>query len=103
MRNARSSCRRWRPARCGRRSLCPSPTLAAKTPEGITCFLVQKDPGRSFGGISVSREIDKLGYKGIETVEMTYVGHRVPRSSVLGCDEGLGNGLHYILGSLELG
>jgi alkylation response protein AidB-like acyl-CoA dehydrogenase len=77
--------------------------LAAKTPEGITCFLVQKDPGASFGGISVSREIDKLGYKGIETVEMTYAGHRVPRSSVLGGEEGLGKGLHYILGSLELG
>src|SRR5262245_48451530 len=42
--------------------------LAAKTPEGITCFLVQKEPGRTFGGISVSREIDKLGYKGIEPV-----------------------------------
>ncbi len=77
--------------------------LAAKTPEGITCFLVQKDPGPTFGGISVSKTIDKLGYKGLETVEMTYSGHRVPRSSVLGGDEGLGNGLRYILGSLELG
>src|SRR5581483_11019991 len=37
--------------------------LAAKAPEGITCFLVTKDPGPSYGGISVSRTIDKLGYK----------------------------------------
>jgi butyryl-CoA dehydrogenase len=77
--------------------------LAARTPEGITCFLVAKEPGPVYGGISVSRTIDKLGYKGLETVEMSYSGHRVPASSVLGGAEGLGHGLHYILGSLELG
>ena len=77
--------------------------LAAKTPEGITCFMVEKEPGASFGGIQVSRTIDKLGYKGLETVEMTYVDHRVPASSVLGGPDGLGRGLHHILGSLELG
>ena len=77
--------------------------LAAKTPEGITCFILEKEPGPAYGGISVSKTIPKLGYKGIETVEMTYSGHRVPRSTVLGGEEGLGKGLHYILGSLELG
>src|SRR5205823_14749818 len=59
-------------------------TLAARTPEGITCFIVEKEPGPSFGGITVSRTIPKLGYKGLETVEMSYSGHRVPASSVLG-------------------
>ena len=78
-------------------------SLAAKTPEGITCFIIEKDPGESFGGIAVSKTIPKLGYKGIETVEMTYTGHRVPRSTVLGGEEGLGKGLRYILSSLELG
>ncbi|MGI8663324.1 MAG: acyl-CoA dehydrogenase family protein [Acidimicrobiales bacterium] len=77
--------------------------LAAKTPEGITCFIVEKEPGPSSGGIKVSRTIDKLGYKGIETVEMTYVDHRVPASAVLGGADGLGKGLQQILGSLELG
>src|SRR5437762_7132934 len=77
--------------------------LAARAPEGITCFIVEKEPGPASGGISVSRTIPKLGYKGIETVEMTYAGHRVARSTVLGGDDGLGKGLHYILGSLELG
>jgi butyryl-CoA dehydrogenase len=77
--------------------------LAAKTPEGITCFIVEKEPGPRSGGISVSRTIDKLGYKGLETVEMAYVDHRVPASAVLGGPDGLGHGLHYILGSLELG
>jgi alkylation response protein AidB-like acyl-CoA dehydrogenase len=77
--------------------------LAARTPEGITCFIVEKDPGPRFGGITVSRKIDKLGYKGIETVEMTYDGHRVGADSVLGGPAGLGKGLSQILGGLELG
>src|SRR5688500_10800978 len=28
-------------------------SLAARTPEGITCFIVEKEPGPRFGGISV--------------------------------------------------
>jgi butyryl-CoA dehydrogenase len=78
-------------------------TLAARTPEGITCFIVEKDPGPKFGGITVSRRIDKLGYKGLETVEMSYDGHRVPASAVLGGPTNLGRGLHLILSGLELG
>jgi alkylation response protein AidB-like acyl-CoA dehydrogenase len=79
--------------------------LAAKTPEGITCFMVEKQPGPRFGGIAVSRTISKLGYKGLETVEMSYSDHRVPASSVLGGVDGggLGRGLAQILGALELG
>jgi len=78
--------------------------LAARTDEGITCFMVEKEPDlASFGGITVSRNIPKLGYKGIETVEMSYDGHRVPADCVLGGPEGLGRGQHYILGALEIG
>jgi butyryl-CoA dehydrogenase len=96
--------------------------LAAKTPEGITCFMVEKEPGPKYGGISVSRTIGKLGYKGLETVEMSYNDHRVPATSVLGGvgdgasasasasasesaseSGGLGRGLAQILGALELG
>jgi alkylation response protein AidB-like acyl-CoA dehydrogenase len=77
--------------------------LAARTPEGITCFMVEKEPGPSFGGINVSKQIGKLGYKGVETVEMTYTGHRVPAGAVLGGPEGLGRGLPFILAALELG
>src|SRR5581483_380507 len=72
-------------------------------PEGITCFIVEKEPGESYGGISVSKTIPKLGYKGLETVEMSYSGHRVPKSSVLGGPDTLGRGLPLILGALELG
>jgi alkylation response protein AidB-like acyl-CoA dehydrogenase len=77
--------------------------LAARTPEGITCFIVEKEPGPTFEGISVIRTVDKLGYKGIETVEMAYSGHQVPAANVLGGPEQLGRGLPTILGSLELG
>jgi alkylation response protein AidB-like acyl-CoA dehydrogenase len=65
---------------------------------------VEKQPGPRFEGISVSRQIDKLGYKGIETVEMSYDGHRVGADCILGGPEaGLGRGLPQILGGLELG
>ncbi len=74
--------------------------LAARTEEGISCFIVEKDPGEKFGGITVSRNIGKLGYKGIETVEMQYDGHRVPADAMLGDS---GRGLSYILGALEVG
>jgi butyryl-CoA dehydrogenase len=74
--------------------------LAARTDEGISCFIVEKEPGPTFGGISVSRDIGKLGYRGIETVEMSYADHRVPASALLGDP---GRGLAYILSALEVG
>jgi alkylation response protein AidB-like acyl-CoA dehydrogenase len=74
--------------------------LAARTEEGISCFIVEKEPGPRFGGINVSRNIGKLGYKGIETVEMQYDDHRVPADALLGDP---GRGLGYILGALEVG
>jgi butyryl-CoA dehydrogenase len=77
--------------------------LAVKAPEGITCFIVEKEPGPTYGGIAVSKKIEKLGYRGIETVEMTYTDHRVPSSWVLGGEAGLGRGRPQIFGALELG
>jgi alkylation response protein AidB-like acyl-CoA dehydrogenase len=78
--------------------------LAARTAEGITCFMIEKEPGAErSGGIRVSRNIGKLGYKGIETVEMVYDGHRVPADAVLGGQDGLGRGQHFILSVLEVG
>jgi butyryl-CoA dehydrogenase len=78
--------------------------LAARTPEGVTCFMVEKEPGARSGGIEVSRHIDKLGYRGVETVEMTYRDHRVPAGAVLGGPSApAGQGLPQILGALELG
>ena len=74
--------------------------LAARTDEGISCFIVEKEPGPASGGIRVSRDIGKLGYRGIETVEMVYDEHRVPADALLG---DAGRGLSYILGALEVG
>jgi len=74
--------------------------LAARTDEGISCLMVEKQPGPSSGGITVSRNIGKLGYRGIETVEMSYVDHRVPAAALLGEP---GRGLSYVLGALEVG
>ena len=77
--------------------------LAARTDDGITCFLVGKEPGERSGGITVSRNIGKLGYRGLETVEMVYDDHRVPADAVLGGDAGLGRGRHFMLATLEVG
>ena len=78
--------------------------LMARTPdEGITCFMVEKEPGEAYGGITVSKKIDKLGYRGLETVEMSYVDHRVPSANILGGDDGVGQGRRYALSALELG
>ncbi len=77
--------------------------LAARTSEGISCFMVEKEPGERCGGITVSRNIGKLGYKGLETVEMSYADHRVPADALLGGEENLGRGLPLILGALEVG
>jgi alkylation response protein AidB-like acyl-CoA dehydrogenase len=74
--------------------------LAARTDEGICAFIVEKEPGPSFEGISVSKHVGKLGYKGVETVEMAYKDHRIPVGNMIG-DPGRGLGL--ILGVLEIG
>jgi alkylation response protein AidB-like acyl-CoA dehydrogenase len=74
--------------------------LAARTEEGISAFLVDKEPGTSFGGISVSKHVGKLGYKGVETVEMSYADHRIPAANLIG---EIGRGLPQILGVLEVG
>jgi butyryl-CoA dehydrogenase len=74
--------------------------LAARTDEGISAFMVEKEPGTRFEGISVSKHVGKLGYRGVETVEMAYTDHRIPAANLIGEP---GRGLAQILGVLELG
>jgi alkylation response protein AidB-like acyl-CoA dehydrogenase len=74
--------------------------LAARTDEGISAFVVEKEPGPVFEGISVSKNEGKLGYKGVETVAMAYQGHRIPAANLIGEP---GRGLPQILGVLEVG
>ncbi len=74
--------------------------LAARTEEGISAFIVEKEPGPTFEGITISKNVSKLGYKGVETVEMSYADHRIPAANLIG---ELGRGLPQILGVLEVG
>ena len=74
--------------------------LMAKTPDNkVTCFIVEKEPDTE--GITIGPKINKLGYRGLETVEMTYTDFRIPASNVLG--ETTGQGLNAALSALELG
>jgi butyryl-CoA dehydrogenase len=74
--------------------------LAARSEEGISALIVEKEPGPRFEGISVSKNVSKLGYRGVETVEMAYSDHRIPVANLVG---EAGRGLPQILGVLEIG
>jgi alkylation response protein AidB-like acyl-CoA dehydrogenase len=74
--------------------------LAARTGEGISAFVVEKEPGPRSGGLTVSKNIPKLGYKGLETVEMSYLDHHMPIDALIG---DLGRGLNQILSVMETG
>jgi alkylation response protein AidB-like acyl-CoA dehydrogenase len=74
--------------------------LAARSAEGISSFIVEKEPGPRHEGISVSKNVSKLGYRGVETVEMAYDDHRIPAANLVGEP---GRGLPQILSVLEIG
>ncbi len=82
-----------------------------KTDEGaesvyknMTTFLVEKEPGfGKTGGITIPPKIEKMGYKGVETTEMVFEGHRVPASSALGGEDGLGRGFYQMMDGVEVG
>ncbi|MDT0496410.1 acyl-CoA dehydrogenase family protein [Algiphilus sp. W345] len=63
---------------------------------GMSLFLAEKGPG-----FSVPRKLPKLGYRGVDTVEMRFEDYRIPASRLIGGVEG--RGLQQILGGLELG
>ena len=64
---------------------------------GMTCFIVEK-PAH---GLSVGQHLDKLGYKGIDTVELVFDGVRVSSENAIGGHEGDGYG--QVLNALESG
>ncbi|MBX7161046.1 MAG: acyl-CoA dehydrogenase family protein [Acidimicrobiia bacterium] len=69
---------------------------------GMSVLMIEKEPGaETFEGITVSRKIKKLGYKGIETVELVYDDHRVPAANLLSGDEG--RGFKHMMAAVELG
>ncbi|MCC6388900.1 MAG: acyl-CoA dehydrogenase family protein [Dehalococcoidia bacterium] len=65
--------------------------------KGITAFLVPHDTP----GFVKGKKFDKLGYKGVETTELSFEDARVPASAVLGGSEG--SGFQHIMSALEVG
>ena len=77
---------------------------AEKRSAGMTAFVIEKEPGRaSQPGLEVSKPLSKLGYKGVETVELAFDGFRTPTSSVLGGEAGENAGFYQFMGGIELG
>jgi alkylation response protein AidB-like acyl-CoA dehydrogenase len=62
----------------------------------MSLFLAEKGPG-----FTVSRKLEKLGYKGIDSAELVFDDYRVPADRLIGGIEGLG--LKHALSGLELG
>ncbi len=63
---------------------------------GMSLFLAEKGPG-----FAVSRKLEKLGYKGIDSAELVFTDYRIPADRLIGGSEG--RGLQHALGGLELG
>jgi alkylation response protein AidB-like acyl-CoA dehydrogenase len=69
---------------------------------GMTAFIIEKGPGQEQApGLDISKPLSKLGYKGVETVALTFDGFRTPASSVLGGAENAG--FSQFMGGIELG
>jgi len=68
---------------------------------GMSVLLVEKEPGPTFEGITVGPNIHKLGYRGVETVELVFDDHQVPVANLLGGEEG--QGFFQMMGAVELG
>ena len=63
---------------------------------GISILLGEKGPG-----FEVVRDIKKLGYRGVETTELSFTDYRVPATNLLGGEEG--SGFRHVMTGLELG
>ena len=73
--------------------------------KNMTTFLIEKQPG--FGetrpGLTIPGQIDKMGYKGVETTEMVLDGLRLPADAVLGGPAGRGRGFYQMMDGIEVG
>ncbi|MFC7340240.1 acyl-CoA dehydrogenase family protein [Saccharopolyspora griseoalba] len=65
--------------------LCKTDPRADPAHAGISVLLVEHGPG-----LTVSRDLPKLGYKGVESCELSFDDHRAPVSALLGGQEGCG-------------
>jgi alkylation response protein AidB-like acyl-CoA dehydrogenase len=76
--------------------LCKTDPEASPRHRGISVLLVEPGPG-----MTVSRDLSKLGYKGVETCEIVFDGFQPPGSAVLGGEEG--RGFAQMMRGLEVG
>ncbi len=76
--------------------MCKTDPAASPTSKGISILLVEKGPG-----FTLSRDLPKLGYKGVESCEISMDDFRVPRSTLLGEVEG--RGFAQMMRGLEIG
>jgi alkylation response protein AidB-like acyl-CoA dehydrogenase len=63
---------------------------------GMAMFIAEKGPG-----FTVSRKLEKLGYKGIDSAELVFTDYRIPADRLIGGVEG--KGLACAIAGLELG
>ncbi|GAA2125465.1 acyl-CoA dehydrogenase family protein [Nocardioides bigeumensis] len=69
----------------------------------MTTFLVEKESG--FGetaqGVTIPGKIEKMGYKGVDTTEMVFEGHRISAEQILGGQPG--RGFYQMMDGVEVG
>ena len=76
--------------------LCKTDPAAQPAHRGISILLVEKVPG-----FEVSRDLPKLGYKGVESCELSFQHCLVPADALLGGEEG--GGFTQMMVGLETG
>jgi hypothetical protein len=76
--------------------MCKTDPAAEPKHKGVSILLVEHGPG-----LTVSRDLPKLGYKGVESCELAFDDYRTPASSVLGGVEG--SGFAHMMKGLETG
>ncbi|MDZ7914902.1 MAG: acyl-CoA dehydrogenase family protein [Rhodococcus sp. (in: high G+C Gram-positive bacteria)] len=76
--------------------LCKTDPSAEPAHRGVSILLVEKVPG-----LTVSKDLPKLGYKGVESCEVNFTDCRVPADALLGSEEG--KGFAQMMKGLEVG
>jgi alkylation response protein AidB-like acyl-CoA dehydrogenase len=76
--------------------LCKTDPAAQPRHSGVSILLAEPGPG-----FTISRDLPKLGYKGVESCELSFDGYRTPVTSLLGVTEG--QGFAQMMKGLEFG
>ncbi|MGI8815854.1 MAG: acyl-CoA dehydrogenase family protein [Pseudonocardia sp.] len=77
--------------------LCKTDPAADPPHKGISILLVERDTP----GYTISKDLPKLGYKGVESCELSFDDARVPNEALLGTEEG--KGFAQMMRGLEIG